>query len=674
MHAVRTSEIIAHFIGHFDAPTEEARVRLHHKEGQVETVDGLPDASDAVRDIPFASSLDLNDYEPGVDYKSAPPAFSARPLRPTGDFDLDGPGPGRHPGEGHAARPPHAEGYGWPAQETDPTLTVHDGPGSAITHMVQVNLLRDDDVLDMTDGPAIARDMTFVTEQLNEQAAAISAYLPFSTHQRTDTYEGLSAIADDIHDFAETMATNETTGFNSEAEVDFVLTGKAVAGAYVNGQAAETLPVLADMLPDRGLAASQSEPEPVDGDLAETNAPADTLTVESGANLIANIATFTDTGVIAPVMSVMGDYRQIDVITQAYSWSDRDVTGADTPSAAAEAETLAMNIADFQRESFDTLMGRDQQATTESDPVFPHYWRVSEVEGDVYFVKWLEQYNFVTDNDSLVVTTTGTDTTVLVGGDTAINLASFLGISFDYDLIIVGGDVLDMNVISQVAILYDNDWVDADAQTNVTTSGNLLWNQATINNVGLSDRFETMPDYMTATRDAIEARDGRMPDGLATDANFAGQNVLDVLYITGNLYDVTYIRQVSLLGDADHVTQAAADYLTAAGNAATVEIATGGNAIVNLAGILDYDTFGETNYLAGGLYSDAVLIQGGIIADDGDNDEPQMAGDRLANEVIAFLDNDDEAEDNAADTVFHGDHDLSLTLSIPADAMQTVLA
>ncbi|TGT79141.1 hypothetical protein EN804_35185, partial [Mesorhizobium sp. M8A.F.Ca.ET.161.01.1.1] len=119
-----------------------------------------------------------------------------------------------------------------------------------------------------------------------------------------------------------------------------------------------------------------------------------------------------------------------------------------------------------------------------------------------------------------------------------------------YDLIIVGGNVLDMNLISQIAVLYDNDWAranpDAPGGATIQSGNNLLWNDASIYNVGSNDRFETMPDYMAQTVSAINERDPNMPDALAHDSNFAGYQGLNVLYITGNLYDVSIIKQVSV--------------------------------------------------------------------------------------------------------------------------------
>jgi hypothetical protein len=244
-----------------------------------------------------------------------------------------------------------------------------------------------------------------------------------------------------------------------------------------------------------------------------------------------------------------------------------------------------------------------------------------------------------------------------------------------YDLVIIGGNVLDINSITQISLLYDNDWVRAedgvDPGADIQTGNNLLWNFASIHNVGTDSPFAAMPDYMAATQKAIEDRDPNMPEGLSFDMNFQGYAGLNVLYITGNLYDMTIIKQVSILGDSDDVTLAASTILENNPDA-TVTIDTGSNAVVNIAEIVDYDSFGQTTYLAGQLYSDAILIQGGLV--EHDTTQPQPADDRLANEVIAFLDNDDPAGGNCADGVINAGNDFSWSSTHPADVMQAMVA
>jgi hypothetical protein len=125
-----------------------------------------------------------------------------------------------------------------------------------------------------------------------------------------------------------------------------------------------------------------------------------------------------------------------------------------------------------------------------------------------------------------------------------------------------------------------------------------------------------------------------------------------------------------VLGDSDDVTQAAAKVLENNENA-TVHIDTGSNAVVNLAQIIDYDSFGSTTYVAGGVYSDAILIQGGIIENDAS--QPGQNG-QLANEIIAFLHDDPATIQNESDGIINAGHDMSWSSAHSSDVMQGVTA
>ncbi|PZU88612.1 MAG: hypothetical protein DI528_04655 [Shinella sp.] len=680
MQIDRISEIIAHFIGHFDSVMDDARLRIGYTGGQVhDNAPALPQDLEAL-DPNFASELALKDYVPGVEYQDNDhrlfdvggrayfDPLSGQEFR---DLDEGLDGGFRLPRMG-------IEEPNIPI-ELDERLAVYPGPGSAISHMAQINLLFDDDYLNMTSDYHAKLDTGYVVERLAQFATDAVAFTPFSAFDRTDTYEGLQKIAQEVHEYKQDLVANDTTSIGEEAEVNFVVAGDEIHGTYVNGVLTDEIPSVDELMPDRGLAKPAEDPEESETPL-EQPGPQNTLEITAGANVVANIATFITTGVITPVMSVMGNYHQIDVITQAYVYSDND-TNVFAPNGSADegastdsdrVPTVALNIAEFDRAVFGNT-GNDSQTVPDQDPTYPSDWRVNIIQGDVSFVQWIEQYNFVTDNDQMVVTTTGYETTVLTGGNAAFNITAYLGIGQQYDLVIVGGNVLDMNIISQMAVLYDNDTItgEADYAGNVTTQtgNNLLWNQASILNVGSNDRFETMPDYMQQAQQNILNGDPDMPETLGTDANFVGQEWLNVLYITGNLYDITYIKQMSILGDSDHVTQAASDYLANNQNA-TVTIDTGSNAIVNIAQIVDYDSFGGSTYVAGQTYSDAILIQGGLVEDD--LTQPQPANNQLANEVLAFLDGDPVTPDTD-DAVFNSATDLGGPNASPADVMQTMI-
>ncbi|MCZ7852413.1 hypothetical protein O9X99_15390 [Agrobacterium salinitolerans] len=671
MHIDKISDMIAHFIGLFDTVIEEARLRSNYSEGPAHSnPDRLPD-DEAAKLLDKNYDVALKDYDPDVNYRAGYYDFDY--LQPhfarMVEYDMQQLA-NAVPIDISAA---HFRFPGRLSFEEEHELVVHTGPGSVIAHVAQVNILQDDDYLNMTDGPYAARDTSFVTARTVEFYNEASTFTPFAGFQRTDNYDALQALAKSAHDYIDHARENDVTSLGTGADQDFVLAGHDIDGLYINGSVTGEKPMLDDYMPDRGIAKPAEEPEKSDVSLHEDSPAGNSLDVAAGANVVANIATLVNTGVMTSVTAVMGDYHQIDAITQAYIYSDRDEIDSVFTRAEDQAATAAFNIASFERSVYPGAENTENNQDNGEPPVFPTAWRVSVLDGDVSFVHWIEQYQFVSDNDTLTITTSGATVSLLTGGNAVLNIANFLGIGIQYDLIIVGGNVLDMNIISQMAVLYDNDWAranpDAPAGATIQSGNNLLWNDAAIHNVGSNDRFETMPDYMNQTVNAINERDPNMPDALAHDVNFGGYEGLNVLYITGNLYDVSIIKQVSVLGDSDDVTQAAAK-LAENNEDATIHVDTGSNAVVNLAQIIDYDSFGSTTYVAGGVYSDAILIQGGII----ENDMSQPQQGQLANEVIAFLHDDPATIENESNGVINAGHDLSWSNGHSADVMQTVVA
>ncbi|OCP22313.1 MULTISPECIES: hypothetical protein [unclassified Ensifer] len=720
MQTERLNEIIAHFIGMFEADADEARLRAKQLEGGDlrEAVQQVDDGDTKSAD--FASSLQLIDYDPEVLYRA--------PSHDIADVDLFGRirGFGDHFADavaqyGNAVPVKQFGSFGQPdGAPVEDKLIVHDGPGSVIAHVAQANMVRDDDALNMTDSTVAPRDTTYVTYELAELGGEATAATPFAHYTRVDTYDGLSKIADELSGYAAANRPPEPPASGSDPDGNtgpdpgataalveqptdtdplddeinlpetlspdelptddngnFALAADSIEGVYVNGCRVDEAPILADFMPDRGLAQPVADPEGTEVPLQEEDDSSDnSVYVEAGANIVANIVSIVETGVIAPVTAVMGGYHQIDVISQSYAYADGDKLdkALGENSAESASRTVAMNIADFGREAFHSGSSDEEDDAAQSS-IFPNSWRVSVVDGDVSFVHWIEQYNFLNDNDTVTVTTSGVQTTALTGGNVVVNLASFLGVGDQYDLVIVGGRILDLNMITQVAVFYDNDDVDGITSRNgmtVDQSGNLIWNQASIQNVGANDRFEAMPDYIQRAVDNIDDRVNELPSGFSHDFNFQGYEGLNILYITGNLYDVNVIKQVSVLGDADSVSYVANRILSDNPDA-EVTIHTGGNVVVNTAQIIDYDSFGETTYVGGQVYSDAILIQAGIVDNDSCSSDVSPKGDRLANEVIAFI-GDDDTPSHPTETVIDAGNDMSWSNGQWNDVMHTVLA
>jgi hypothetical protein len=203
----------------------------------------------------------------------------------------------------------------------------------------------------------------------------------------------------------------------------------------------------------------------------------------------------------ATVTAVMGDHIEINAIIQINAWCDSDnVTSAiDGWNRAPDANAI-FNVATFERKD----VADDDDGVDEDG--FPQHWVIKKVEGDLLVVNWLQQITFMKDGDVGVLSSSGVTTSVYAGNNIAYNDTSILETGFAYDLIIIGGALYDLNLIQQLNILCDSDLIGAVAgfgttgEGAVSTSGNLLWNQAYIMNVGGADRFETLPDHYRPRR------------------------------------------------------------------------------------------------------------------------------------------------------------------------------
>ena len=211
-------------------------------------------------------------------------------------------------------------------------------------------------------------------------------------------------------------------------------------------------------------------------------------------------------------------------------------------------------------------------------------------------VNWLEQFIFKTDDDIGVLSSSGVTTSVISGGNLGINQTSILELGFAYDLIIVGGSVYDANLIQQISVLFDNDVVGAlpGFQTTGTgmasTGGNLLWNDAYID-IGGADRFEALSNKYLALANDLADGGNSLSKGVLADDAFTGLEGLRVLYINGDLLNLQYIKQTSILGDSDQIALAM-DQLKPHLDA-DWSLSTGGNALINHAVILIWNSLGK---------------------------------------------------------------------------------
>ena len=120
-----------------------------------------------------------------------------------------------------------------------------------------------------------------------------------------------------------------------------------------------------------------------------------------------------------------------------------------------------------------------------------------------------------------------------------------------------------------------------------------------------------------------------------------GLQGLRVLYISGDLINLQYIRQTNILGDSDQI--ALAMDAIAPRLDASWSIETGSNTLVNNATIIDLDSVGKT-YIGGDQYSQETLFQAELISAHPDFSNPNP--DALITEAVhshedSLLDQDD---------------------------------
>src|SRR5690606_28974817 len=120
--------------------------------------------------------------------------------------------------------------------------------------------------------------------------------------------------------------------------------------------------------------------------------------VEMGQNTLVNSAVLTNLWTGSPVMAVLGNHTELNVISQVNAFADMDSVSAMLESWEQEtSSTQAFNIATFERS--DPLEGTSGSGSGS----FPQQWVVTEVEGDLLIVNWIQQFTFMTDNDIGIV-------------------------------------------------------------------------------------------------------------------------------------------------------------------------------------------------------------------------------------------------------------------------------
>lgn len=612
-----TTEAIAHFIGSFNQIIEQARLRTDHD--PFENAGPAYGPGNGLNTITITLSAPMQPVavDAGISYRiqllPLPEQFT-----PVSVYMQTGVEAGLPYVAGASVVAPQWVPGVALGGAPQPYVAPPPPPPSYATVVYQHNLLADSDRLLGADAVV----------ELSEEAAALA--LDWLAG------EGAALAGPDIPEIPESGADIAVTGREVHESVSaFVpgapkeaqvatLVGEDAAGIHVDGEEGDALPDLTEVLPVL--------PEAED----DTGPAHDVIT---GGNTVVNEGYISFSLAEAPVIAAMGDSLSVVSISQTNVISDLDTVNGMFRGAGG-ADNIVSNAASFLTvstapESDDTDDAADEE---EDAPVFPWIASVVRIEGDVVNFNYLHQQNLVTDDDIVSTELTASETFIQSGGNLTVNATSLVELSYIYDLIVVGGDIVNASIVNQMNVLLDDDFITypEDEAWDVTDSGNVLWNQASIRSIG-ADTYHDMSDGFAALGDSLAAGSDAVPGSILRHEAFDGQDeVLSVLYIEGDLISLQVVDQVNILSDVDQVD------VSAQGDAAAA--ITGANALINIAAISEFGVDSEIQ-VGGEVYSDALMHQAGLIVQE---DSPLLTqGGGLVTEAVAFLmdDVDPQAED-----------------------------
>ena len=628
------TEIVAHFIGYFEIRAEDARYRPDFAEFSRAPERLSAEGDVDPRPLDFREALKLSSFVPEVTY--IPPPYAVGPASLTHSVSFD-PISVSVPTGAAAVVVPQMAPEGPPAAIAMSSAAAV-GPGSTILILSQIKYLMDDDVVVVGDyefeaAPRLASHAEL--EGLAAQALDVSSGLAElsdlrSVKQMADLVEDASAMAQDL--------TEDDFG---PLDSLFLKVSDRIDGHFSNGAEVDAPVTLADAFAALEDEDDEPEPEadPTQPQTAELTIDASTtpttMHVSSGGNVSWNDVAILNAGLPSSVVAVAGDYHRIDAIYQTNVLRD-----VDTIDDAWPAENISIggnvvqNSASFVNQSYEARTGD----APGGNGGFPQNWNVTTIEGDMIFLSWVQQYNFTSDNDTQILTAMGTNTFISSGLNIGLDTMSFVDLGLYFDLIFIGGSLYDGNFINQTNVLLDSDKLSVEGDSSASrgsaaTGENILWNEAAIENIG-PDWAQELPSHYQEAAAKLAAGDTQMPEGFRSDDALDGLGNLKVLYISGDVYDIRSVNQVNVVGDADDLAVYEASLLKAQDS--VWQVSTGHNMLVNKAKILDYDSLGNSAYVGGELYSDAILVQAEIV--EGLTERLTVRGDALANEVIAFLD------------------------------------
>jgi hypothetical protein len=603
-----TETLIAHFAGYIHIPEDFVRHRIVYDEGPL-----------APRPQPYVPELlPPQGPPPPVDIPDSQPyqglyTPNVDPLRHT---RLHEPPP--HHAAIHLSTPPTAESPSTPPQET-PT----DGGGGASAESVSSYIY----ILPMPNQELLAVAQYNVMENNNVVQALNDGPNPYdgpspSNHSATDATI-LAHMVDNAEGYLPSDLVPGTT--DTTTIEDGVVTHDAALAANPSS-ASEVAPGIYD---NGVLQPASATFNPNVPDLTNLlNPPTETshngmtnpgLDVQAGGNLAVNLASILDDDTSRSGLVVMDNAYSTNAIYQVNELASYSRIQVDGAAAALDIVTggdSADNLASLANHplSSPSLVSFSPSANV----------HVDEVNGNFYDINGIQQTNYLSNNNVVVQAATSVFSEVDTGNNAQVNELPLSLLNGSYDLVIVQGSFYSANVVAQTNVLMNDDTVvmgtsagDTASET-ITTGGNTLTNAASIDTYGQTT-YQPLNASLSAAVTAAE--NGQVGPLLASMLPDNGSGTINVLYVTGDFYDINYIGQTNIMLNSDAVAQ----YLPSTGSttaptgapiSSTETVNAGGNTLFNLAQIA---TVGTSNfqYVGGQAYSDAILVQANYVSEKG---------------------------------------------------------
>ncbi len=482
------TEKIAHFIGAFEQFEQEGRMRADYD--KFRAIKAAEDDANAIdlHSLKAKEFFKLEDVDVGVKFQPAsfvkpPPEFDQVALadevgRPDG---LSAPAPHLDQTENLTAPVDNSS-------EGTPNFIIPP-PSSMAQVTYQINVLSDNDSFGAVSTHSFQAVESLI-ETLQNLYTAASQLSPLNM-ELLPTSADWSMFFSEIQVSAQALVAGVSGPLSTS-----VLIGEDAQGHFADGVAVAEFTPFEELLPayiaeKRAEAEADAEPHDptTDGhdfsqDFDKGESPYkvdDGHTVVAGANTLVNTASITSNWLDADVFAVAGNVIRMDAISQVNVIIDHDsITNALSPTNLADQSSMAANAAAIAVKSVAAAkaeaLAKAEDATGTITPTAPSFanapanWTVVRYDGPVTQINWVKQHTFTTDNDQAIVTFSGAAMFLGLGENALSNIFDAHEFGYQYDLILVGGNLIDINLVNQLNIILDSDVVDTFAPEQVAAT------------------------------------------------------------------------------------------------------------------------------------------------------------------------------------------------------------